>query len=172
MYKTKKYALLLVATMTVVSACNDSKTPAQESAVAESAPVTSQYTHIYETDLSYEEAKDGVEMGITNLGLIISGTMHISDMLNRTGKDIGIEKPIYKNAEGIEFCSAIHSHKMSQAHPSNIAMCPFTIVVYEKNDAPDKTFLAFREVKLMGDGAAVEAEIFDLLEGVVKEVTE
>lgn len=172
MYKTKKYSLLLVAAMTLLSACNDNKKPAEETSATVTKAESTQQTHIYETDIPYDEAKDGVEMEITNLGLIISGTMHISDMLNRTGKDVGIEKPIFKNAEGIEFCSAIHSHKMSQAHPSNIAMCPFTIVIYEKNDVPGKTFLSFRDVKLMGGGAAVETEIFDLLEGVVKEVIE
>ncbi|CAA6827930.1 MAG: Unknown protein [uncultured Thiotrichaceae bacterium] len=170
MYKIKTHSLLLVAAMTFLSACNDNKKSTQDTPITATKVEPIQQAHIYETDIPYDEAKDGVEMAITDLGLIISGTMHISDMLNRTGKDIGIEKPIFKNAEGIEFCSAIHSHKMSQSHPSNIAMCPFTIVIYEKNDVPNKTFLSFRDVKLMGDGTTVETEIFDLLEGVVKEV--
>lgn len=172
MYKTTKYLLLILSATLLLSACNEKKQASEGTVATPSKVESTQQTHIYETDLPYEEAKDGVEMAITDLGLIISGTMHISDMLNRTGKDVGIDNPIFKHAEGIEFCSAIHSHKMSQAHPSNIAMCPFTIVIYEKNDMPNKTFLSFRNVNLMGNGAATETEIFNLLEGIVKEVIE
>ncbi|MCP5017164.1 MAG: DUF302 domain-containing protein, partial [Ketobacter sp.] len=38
--------------------------------------------------------------------------------------------PVFKKAESIEFCSALMSHRMMSADPSNLVLCPFTIAVY------------------------------------------
>ena len=125
-------------------------------------------TSLWKSEESWSDVKENVEMAITDLGLKISGTMHISDMLNRTGKDLGFEKEIYEHAEGLEFCSAEMSHKMAQVDPSNIAMCPFTIVFYEKKDEAGTVYIGFRSVKLNGDAAQLEKEIYTMLKDLVE----
>jgi len=121
---------------------------------------------------SFEDINENVRMAITDGGMIVSGTLHISDMLNRTGKDIGFDKNIFKKSEAVEFCSALISHKMAVVHPANVSMCPFTIAIYELNEEPDVVYLSYRRVKLLGDGKKVEEDIITLLQGIVDESVE
>ncbi len=121
---------------------------------------------------SFEDINESVRMAITDGGMIVSGTLHISDMLNRTGKDIGFDKNIFKKAEAVEFCSALISHKMAAVHPANVSMCPFTIAIYELNDEPGVVYLSYRRVKLLGNGKKVEEDIIALLQGIVDESVE
>ncbi|MCK5917248.1 MAG: hypothetical protein KAG34_02430 [Cocleimonas sp.] len=121
---------------------------------------------------SFEDINESVRMAITDGGMIVSGTLHISDMLNRTGKDIGFEKNIFKKSEAVEFCSALISHKMAVVHPANVSMCPFTIAIYELNDEPGVIYLSYRRVELLGDGKKVEDDIITLLQGIVDESVE
>ena len=121
---------------------------------------------------SFEDINESVRMAIADEGMIVSGTLHISDMLNRTGKDIGFDKNIFKKSEAVEFCSALISHKMAVAHPSNVSMCPFTIAIYELNDEPGVVYLSYRRVNLLGDGKKVEDDIMTLLQGIVDESVE
>lgn len=121
---------------------------------------------------SFDEINDNVRMAITDDGMIVSGTLHISDMLNRTGKDIGFDKNVFKKSEAVEFCSALISHKMAVVHPANVSMCPFTIAIYELNSEPDVIYLSYRRVKLLGDGKKVEDDIVALLQNIVDESVE
>jgi uncharacterized protein (DUF302 family) len=121
---------------------------------------------------SFEDINESVRMAIADGGMIVSGTLHISDMLNRTGKDIGFDKNIFKKSEAVEFCSALISHKMAAVHPSNVSMCPFTVAIYELNDEPGVVYLSYRRVKLLGDGKKVEEDILTLLQGIVDESVE
>ncbi|MCK5727377.1 MAG: hypothetical protein KAH22_11200 [Thiotrichaceae bacterium] len=136
-------------------------TPTTEKAT----PIT--YTQSTDDD-DFNSVKETIEMAIADQGLIVSGTLHISEMLNRTGKDLGF-KPIYKVAEGVEFCSSKISHLMAQVDPSNISMCPFTVTIYQLTEDPSKTYLSFRHVSLKGDGVKVEEKITALLQTIVDE---
>jgi hypothetical protein len=107
-------------------------------------------------------------MAIVDQGLLVSGTLHVSDMLNRTAGDLGFSKRFSK-AESVEFCSAMLSHKMAQAAEENIAICPFTIAVYVKKSEPEKVYAAYRVPLLMGDRGEVSGEIVDLLETILEE---
>ena len=121
---------------------------------------------------SFEDIDESVRMAIADGGMIVSGTLHISDMLNRTGKDIGFDKNIFKKSEAVEFCSALISHKMAAVHPANVSMCPFTVAIYELNDEPGVVYLSYRRVNLLGDGKKVEDDIVALLQGIVDESVE
>lgn len=121
---------------------------------------------------SFDDINESVRMAIADGGMIVSGTLHISDMLNRTGKDIGFEKNIFKKSEAVEFCSALISHKMAAVHPANVSMCPFTVAIYELNDEPGVVYLSYRRVNLLGDGKKVEEDIISLLQGIVDESVE
>lgn len=92
----------------------------------------------------YEDVRDSLVAAIEGRGLVISYTAHVSDMLQRTGKDIGATKPIFDKAETFEFCSATVSRKMMEAKPSNIVNCPFSVAMYALPGSPGKVYLAYR----------------------------
>lgn len=128
--------------------------------------------YLYQTPESFDVIKENLEMAITNRGLLISGTLHVSDMLQRTGKDLGFAD-VYTKAESVEFCSALFSHKMTQAHPANLVVCPFTIALYSLPARPDRVYVAFRKQYLANDEAGILAkEIEDFLHGIAREALE
>jgi uncharacterized protein (DUF302 family) len=118
------------------------------------------------TEEQYEDVVENIKMAIVDQGLLVSGTLHVSDMLNRTASDLGFSK-IFVKAESVEFCSALMSHKMTQAAAENIAICPFTIAIYVKQSEPDKVYVAYRVPQLMGDGVETTQAIIDLLESII-----
>ena len=138
------------------------------SAASQDRP-TSDLVVVYKAPYSFDEVKENLEFAITNQGLLIRGTMHIAEMLNRTGKDLGFEKQVYLKAEAIEFCSALLTHRMARIDPRNIAMCPFSIAVYVKTDEPAQVYVAFRKQFLAGDAEETVKAISDLINTIVKE---
>ncbi len=127
---------------------------------------------IYKTEGDFEEIKEDIEFAITGRGLLVSGTLHISEMLNRTAKDLGYTQPVYKKAESVEFCSAYISHLLVSTHPANAVVCPFTIAVYVLATEPETVYLAFQKPHLAGDAEKAKKEIMKLMEGIVREVIE
>jgi uncharacterized protein (DUF302 family) len=95
-------------------------------------------------------------------------------MLQRTGEDVGDARPIYKNAEAIEFCSATLSRDMMQANPHNIVFCPYTILIYEMADDPGTTYLSYRRPFYQDDGENHNAlsKVDELLSSIIEEVVE
>ena len=96
------------------------------------------------------------------------GELHVSDMLNRTAPDLGFSE-VFVKAESVEFCSALISHKMAQAAPQNVTICPFTIAVYVTTAEPDKVHLAYRLPQLDGDDGQVKAAVVEMLDGIVQD---
>jgi len=129
---------------------------------------------IYKIQDDFEMTKENVIIAIENTGLSVSGTLHINTMMQRTAKDLGFEQSVYKDAEALEFCSTMFSHKMTRVHPANASACPFTIVVYVLPKEPETVYLAFRKPVLMGGEAAekLTKEIVTFLTEIVQEVTE
>ncbi len=123
---------------------------------------------IFSSGEPFEDVVENIKMAIIERGLLVSGTLHVSDMLNRTASDLGYSK-VFTKAESIEFCSALISHKMAQAAPENIAQCPFTIAVYVRHTDPQHVHVAYRSPHLAGSGAEVEDEIITLLEGIIED---
>ncbi|HIO92161.1 MAG TPA: DUF302 domain-containing protein [Leucothrix mucor] len=168
----KKLFLILFSSLLISTACAE-KTTETASKSAESTKVEEEKSVIItKAGSSFDDINESVRMAVADGGMIVSGTLHISDMLNRTGKDIGFDKNIFKKSEAVEFCSALISHKMAVAHPSNVSMCPFTVAIYELNDEPGVVYLSYRRVKLLGDGKKVEEEIIKLLQTIVDESVE
>jgi len=171
----KKLFLILFSSFLLSTACAEkpTETKAANAKVTKTEKVVEEKSvFITKAGTSFDDINESVRAAITDGGMIVSGTLHISNMLNRTGKDIGFTKNIFKKSEAVEFCSAIISHKMAVVHPSNVSMCPFTVVIYELNDEPGVVYLSYRRVKLLGDGKKVEAEIIKLLQGIVDESVE
>jgi len=178
----KKLFLTLLSSLIILTVSAENNTPTEakkvEGKVVESHPSHSKTDDkldsvvVTKAGTSFDDINDNVRMAITDDGMIVSGTLHISDMLNRTGKDIGFDTNVFKKSEAVEFCSALISHKMAVVHPSNVSMCPFTIAIYELNSEPGVIYLSYRRIKLLGDGKKVEDEIVALLQNIVDESVE
>lgn len=178
----KKLLIILFSSLLISTACAEKETATETKPTlpkaTESTPSSVEKKDaelsvvVTKAGISFDEVDESVRMAVADGGMIVSGTLHVSEMLNRTGKDIGFDKNIFKRSEAVEFCSALISHKMAAVHPANISMCPFTIAIYELNEEPDVIYLAYRRIKLLGDGKKVEDDIIALLQGIVDESVE
>lgn len=93
---------------------------------------------------SFEDTREAVVMAIENRGLVINYVSHISDMLDRTGADIGASRKIFGQAQIIEFCSARLSRQIMEIDPHNIVVCPFAISVYTLPGENGSTWVSYR----------------------------
>lgn len=142
------------------------------SCLADTQPTSPAPVQVYMTDDDYEDVKENLAIAITDRGMLISGTLHISDMLKRTAMDLGYKKQVYLKAESLEFCSAKVSHEMVLLDSSNLTICPFTVALYVLKEQPERVYVAFRRPSLAGHAGTMEASIFAMLEGIVKDALE
>lgn len=124
------------ATLTVL-ALSLSLAPAHSSAAGGYA--------VYESESAFDDVMDGLKLAIQERGLYINNIMHMGEMLERTGKDLGHDEPIYQRAESIEFCSAVLSREMTAEAPERIVNCPFIISVYSLPGTEGATYVVHRE---------------------------
>lgn len=126
----------------------------------------------------FDDVRERVVMALENRGLVISYTARVGDMLERTGRDLGDERPIYGKAETLEFCSAAISRETMAADPRNIVFCPYAIAVYTLPQAPRTVYLAYRVPMAIGaasdNPASVRAlqKVEKLLADIVSEATQ
>lgn len=120
---------------------------------------------------SFEDVLETLKMAIEERGLFINNIMHLGEMMERTGKDLGYDKPVLLKAESVEFCSAVLSRKMIKENPARVVNCPFVIAVYVLPEEPDKTYVAYRNVKLGDDGDAL-CEVDEMLSDLAKAAVE
>ena len=126
---------------------------------------------LYTTRGDFDTVKQDVEIAITNRGLVIDHTSHIGAMLDRTGKDLGTTKPVYGEAESVQFCSAVISRRTMEADPTNIVFCPYIIVMYTLPQDPKTVFVGYRRPLPVGSETSKASlrAVEDLLDGIVKE---
>ena len=143
-------------------------------AVAQTSPITPADSPIvvYRTSADFADVKSDLELAITGRGMLISNTLHISEMQERTAADTGLTDKLYEEAVSLEFCSILMSHRMSSAHPANMAICPLTISLFSKPGEPETIYLAYRRPEMLGDAETVERELTELYEGIILEVLE
>lgn len=101
---------------------------------------------VYESDSSFSDVMDGLRLAIEQRGMFINNVMHMNEMLERTGADLGLGGPLFGQAESVEFCSAVLSRKMISEDPRRIVNCPFIIAVYTLPDASGTTYVAHRKI--------------------------
>jgi len=124
---------------------------------------------VYESDSSFEDVMDALKLAIQERGMYINNIMHLGEMLERTGKDLGMNETIYTNADSVEFCSAVLSRKMAAEDPARIINCPFIIAVYTLPDQPDTTFVVHRTIPAAEtEQSAIMREVADMLESVAE----
>jgi len=122
---------------------------------------------VYESEASFDDVMDALKLAIEERGMYINNVMHMGEMLERTGKDIGTTETIYGRAESIEFCSAVLSREMTREEPARIVNCPFIISAYTLPDREGTTFLAHRIIPQgETETSAVMAKVADMLKDV------
>lgn len=126
---------------------------------------------LFKTHGTFEEVVDNIKMAIEERGMLVSGTLHVSDMLNRTGPDLGYQQ-VFERAESVEFCSASISHQMTQVAPENLVICPFTLSVFIRQDEPEQIYVAYRRLHLAGKAEQVTASIYEMLNGIIEDSIE
>jgi len=125
----------------------------------------------YKVPGTYEDVRVDLEYAITGRGIKINGVSHISEMLTRTGKDIGRTKKIYGHAEAIEFCSATLSRDMMEADPTNIIFCPYIIYIYSLKEDKNSVYLGYRKISGLNTKASKKAAaaIIKTYEGIIED---
>ena len=124
---------------------------------------------VYESESSFEDVMDALKLAIQERGMYINNVMHMGEMLERTGKDLGMEEQIYGQAESIEFCSAVLSRKMTSEDPTRIVNCPFIVAVYTLPGQPDATYVVHRVIPASEtEKSAVMQEVADILKAVAE----
>ena len=130
------------------------------------------FTKVIE-DGEYKEVLEAVKDVIKGKGINIAHTLPPSEMLERTGPAFGIDKPVLKNGEIVEFCSAKISHQLIMANPENITLCPFTLSVYELASAPNQIRITYRKPHVIDDASkeAIE-QMVKLLDDIIAEAAD
>ena len=111
----------------------------------------------YTTTGDFSDIKERVVSEIEGRGMVINNVARIGEMLERTGKELGATKHIYKHAEALEFCSATVSRKMMEPDPHNIVFCPYIIAIYVLPQEPKKVYVSFRKPDAVGTAKSKEA---------------
>jgi uncharacterized protein (DUF302 family) len=124
---------------------------------------------VYESSAAFEDVMEGLKAAVGERGMYINNVMHMGEMLERTGKDLGLGEAIYAKAESIEFCSAALSRRMTVEDPARIVNCPFIVSVYVLPKEPGKTYVVHREIPPDQVAASpVMAEVADNLKAIVE----
>ena len=120
---------------------------------------------------SFDDVKQQLLLAIENRGLVVSHESKVGEMLERTGKDLGVANRIYARAEVLEFCSATLSRQLMQADARLLAFCPFGIGIYTLPSKGNRVHLVYRRPRWEGSGPATEAlmQVDRLLYEIVQE---
>lgn len=116
-------------------------------------------------DMPFADVVADLEDAVVNRGYVIDYRGHIGEMLKRTAGDVGAAKPLYREAEFLQFCSAVVSRKAMELDIGNIAFCPYVLFAYETEAEPGKVVLGFRRLPA-GPG---RDEVNALLEEMVED---
>lgn len=137
--------------------------------IAFAAQAPAQEYAVYESESGFEDVMDALKLAIQERGMYINNVMHMGEMLDRTGKDLGMDEQIYTHADSIEFCSAVLSRRMTAENPMRIVNCPFIVAVYTLPDQPDTTYVAHRVIPAAEtENSTVMQEVADMLKAVAE----
>lgn len=125
----------------------------------------------YALEAPFSEVRQDLGDAVVNRGYKIDYEAFIGDMLKRTSADVGGKVEIYKNAEFIQFCSAVLSRETMEADAKNIASCPYVLFVYETLEEPGKVRVGFRRLEETGSDAsrAASARVNAVLNEIARE---
>lgn len=126
----------------------------------------------YSRQAKFDDVRDDLKAAIESRGLVVDYHSFIHRMLERTAKDVGATGRLYHDAQAFVFCSATLSRRTMEADPANVAMCPYTMVVYATAREPDKVYVSYRR-PWRPDGSATSKaslkEVETLLDALARE---
>lgn len=122
---------------------------------------------VIETGTPFADVMSDLEDAVINRGYVVDYHGYIGEMLKRTAADVGAAKPLYRNAEFLQFCSAVVSREAMEADIANIAYCPYVLFVYEAEAAPGVVKVGFRQLPAGGGRDAVNALLGEIVEEAV-----
>lgn len=120
---------------------------------------------------SYEDVRADLENAILAEGLVIDLKGNVGAMLERTGRDVGSNVPIYNKAEYFVFCSAKLSRAMMEADPANMSQCPYVMFIYQRVATGSEVVVGYRKVNVGGRGAKALEEVNALLDRMARKAT-
>ncbi len=118
----------------------------------------------YETEAPFADVAADLSDAIVNRGYVVDYHGFIGEMLKRTAGDVGADKPLYRQAEFFQFCSAVVSRAAMEQDIANIAYCPYVLFVYEAEQNPGTVTVGFRRLP---DGEGRD-EVNKLLDEIAK----
>ena len=126
----------------------------------------------YSRAAKFADVHEDLKLAIEGRGLVVDHESFVNRMLERTGKDLGATRKLYVDARAFVFCSAALSRKTMEADPANVALCPYTIVVYETAANPGTVQISYKRPWRPDGSAASQAalkEVEALLDGIARE---
>jgi uncharacterized protein (DUF302 family) len=125
----------------------------------------------YRKKAAFDDVKFDLTNAITNRGLVVDSNGNVGGMLDRTGKDVGSTKQVYRKAEYFVFCSARLSREMMEADAANAGFCPFVVFMYEPAAKPGEVVVGYRPLPAAGNAASKKAlaAVNALLDGIAKD---
>jgi hypothetical protein len=112
---------------------------------------------------------EGLKMAIQERGMYINNVMNMGEMLERTGKDLGMDTPLFGQAESVEFCSAVLSREMIGENPARVVNCPFIISVYTLPEVTDTTYVVHREIPAdQIESSEAMAKVAEMLQSIAE----
>lgn len=126
----------------------------------------------YSKPARFDDVREDLRLAIEDRGLVIDHRSYVNRMLERTGKDVGSSRKLYADAEAFVFCSAALSRKTMEADLANVALCPYSVVVYATADRPGTVHIAYRRPWRADGSAASKAaleEVEALLDGIARQ---
>jgi len=119
---------------------------------------------VYEFDGDFDDATFVLESEIIGAGLAIDYVANPGNMLARTRADVGSDVVLFDGAQIFVFCSAVLSRKVMEVNPANIAFCPYSIFVTDREGSVEIGFRNFPEGEMQ--------DIQALLDGIVRSATD
>jgi len=126
----------------------------------------------YSKQASFDDVRDDLKAAIEAKGLVVDYHSHIHRMLERTGRDVGSSRKLYHDAQAFVFCSATLSRRTMESDPANVALCPYSMVVYATEQEPNKVYVSYRRPWRPDGSAASRAslkEVETLLDGLARQ---
>jgi uncharacterized protein (DUF302 family) len=128
-----------------------------------------------EANGSFDEIRQLLIVAIENQGLVVDHQSKVGEMLERTGRDLGESRTIYRQAEVLQFCSANYSRQMMEADVRLLAFCPFGIGLYTLPGETGRVHLVYRRVEAQGvsdEAAQALRKIDEILGAIAREAGE
>jgi uncharacterized protein (DUF302 family) len=120
---------------------------------------------------SFDDIRFELGNAIVTRGLSVHSEGNLETMLRRTGADVGSSVVVYKNAQFVQFCSAVLSRKLMEIDPAAMGYCPYGVFIYETDKSPGEIVIGYRRVApaASSDSAIdkAKAAVDTLLAGIV-----